>query len=72
MSLNKIAISAVRGTSRDFKERLAEVLCVSTKTLYRYIQDNDDNLTKSAALSLISTELGVPADELLEPSVLQN
>lgn len=66
MKLSKAAILALRGSGPEVKDALAAVLGVSTKTLYRYISDNDDNLTKAAALDFIGREIGLGSSELLE------
>lgn len=66
MKLSKAAILALRGLGPDEKKNLAKVLDVSDKTLYRYISDNDDNLTKAAALEFIRDKTGLSDDEILE------
>ena len=69
MKLSKAAILALRGTGPEVKDALAAVLGISTKTLYRYISDNDDNLTKAAALEFIRKETGLGDSEILENEV---
>ena len=66
MKLSKAAILALRGIKIDSKEELAKVLGVSMKTLYRYLSDNDDTLTKAAALEFIRKETGLADSEILE------
>lgn len=66
MKLSKAAILALRGTGSEVKKALAAVLGVSDKTIYRYINDNDDNLTKAAALEFIRKETGLGDSEILE------
>lgn len=66
MKLTRIAILALRGFSSDAKARLADALGISLSTLHRYINDNDDNLTKAAALTVIREETGLLDSEILE------
>lgn len=66
MKLSKIALLAIRGLDFDAKKRLADTLVVSHGTLYRYLQDNDDNLTKAASLEFIRKETGLRDSEILE------
>lgn len=66
MKLSKIAILAIRGMGIKDKEALADSVGVNIKTLYRYINDNDDSLTKAAALEFIREKTGLTADEILE------
>lgn len=72
MKLSKAAILALRGSGSEVKEALAEVLGVSTQTLYRYISNNDDNLTKAAALDFIRKETGLGDAEILESVGAEN
>ncbi len=39
---------------------------VAESTIYRYINTNDDNLTKAAALKVIREETGLKDEEILE------
>lgn len=66
MKLSKVAILAIRGFGSDVKKNLAAILNISQATLYRYIQDNDDSLTKAAALDFICKETGLGNSEILE------
>ena len=65
MRLTNIAILAIRG-SRGINKQLAEALGVSVSTVNRYMVDNDDNLTKAAALEIIKQEIGLTEDQILE------
>lgn len=66
MKLSKLAILALKGTEVDFREHLAKSIGVSLQTLYRYITENDPNLTKAAALVLIREITGLNNEEILE------
>lgn len=72
MRLSKGAIMAIRG-GKDIKKKLAEALDVSEPTIYRWLADNDDSLTKAAALKVIREETGLSADQILtsEPELRQ-
>lgn len=72
MKLSKVAILAIRGFGTEAKKQLATILNISQATLYRYIQDNDDSLTKAAALDFIGKETGLENSEILETEEAQN
>ena len=67
MKLSKLAILAVKGACPCIVKDLADALSVSEKSIYRYINDNDDNLTKAAALIVIRNTTGMTDAEILEP-----
>lgn len=48
------------------RKQLMTALGVSAPTMSRYIQDNDDNLTKAASLKVIGEYFNLPAEEILE------
>lgn len=66
MKLSKIAILAVRGV-RGSGKKLAEAIGVSENTVVKYLRENDDNLTKAAALAVIRELTGLTDDQILEP-----
>jgi hypothetical protein len=66
MRLSRIAILAVRGACPGIINKLAVAIDVSEPTVYRYINDNDDNLTKAAAIRVIREETGLTDLEILE------
>lgn len=72
MKLSKVAILALKGSGVDFKERLAKSIGVSLQTLYRYIVENDDAMTKAAAMELIREMTGLDDDEILEREATEN
>jgi len=68
MKLTKQALTAIN-TPR-IRRRLMEALDdVAESTIYRYISNNDDNLTKAAALKVIREETGLTDQEILEEGV---
>lgn len=71
MKLSKAAILALKGMNNEKKVALAAVLGVHEKTVYRYISDNDDNLTKAASLQFIKEETGLPESEILEEATVK-
>jgi hypothetical protein len=66
MRLTNIAIEAIRQYSPGIKSKLALALNCSEGSINRYIRENDDNLTKAAALQVIRKETGLSEDEILE------
>lgn len=67
MRLSKIAILVIKGSSPAIVKKLAAALVVSDATIYRYVNDEeDDNLTKAAALAVIREETGLADEEILE------
>ena len=66
MRLSKIAILAVKGASPGIVKKLAEAIEVSEPSVYRFINDNDDNLTKAAAIKVIELETGLTREQILE------
>lgn len=52
--------------SRSLPKKLAEALGVSSVTMWRYLKENSDDLTKAAALVVIRDETGLTDDEILE------
>lgn len=65
MKLSKIAILALRG-SKDLRDKLAAELKTSLGTVNRWVANNDDSLTKAAALKVIREELNLTDVDLLE------
>lgn len=68
MKLTKAAILAIRGLNQEQKQQLVDHLGISLKTLYRYIENNDDNLTKASALQFLRGVTGLKDADLLEGS----
>lgn len=65
MKLKRIVILALKG-SKGVVPKLAEALDCSDQTIYNYLRDNDDTLTKAAALKVIREELDLTDEEILE------
>ncbi len=65
MKLTRKALDLIK---KDAVQRLdiAKALGVSDQTLMRYIKDNDDELTKAAALVEIRRITGLKDDQILE------
>lgn len=72
MVLSRVAILAIRGSDTDFKDRLAKALGVTKLTAYQYIRDNDDTLTKAAAMELIRELTGLSDDQILETEKVES
>ncbi len=65
MKLSKAALMILRG-SKDLKERIAGAMEVKLGTVYKWVQSNDDNLTKATVLHILSEESGLNDEDLLE------
>ena len=65
MKLTNKAIDLIKKNTR-IKNRLALALDCSGFSVERWIKINDDTLTKAIALEIISEELGLPVDEILD------
>ena len=66
MKLTNIALQAILDHSPGIKLKLALALGCSEGTINRYIRENDDNLTKAAALEVIRRETGLTDEKILE------
>lgn len=66
MKLSKIAILALKGCGKSVYEKIAEAIDCNLLSVYRYIANNDDNLTKAASLKIIREETGLTDQEILE------
>lgn len=66
MRLTNTAILIIKGLTLEQKETLADSLGVSLRTLYRYIDTNDDCLTKAASLKFLKDITGLDEAALVE------
>lgn len=64
MRLTKKALEAIN--NKRIRPHIMLALKCSEATLYRYLSNNDDNLTKAAALEVIERETGLTREEILE------
>lgn len=67
MKIKNLIIMAIRGNTA-IRKRLKDTLDISEPTLYRLLTENNENddLTKAAALKVIREELGLTDSEILE------
>jgi hypothetical protein len=65
MKLNNAGISILKG-NKAIKKRIMAALVISLATMYRYIKDNDENLTKASVLAIIREETGLADEQILE------
>jgi deoxyribose-phosphate aldolase len=61
-----LALLAIKGSRGTIVPKLSAVLKVSEATVYKYIQENDENLTKASALKIIREEINLTDDQILE------
>lgn len=67
MKLSQVALERIRDRkNKKVKIYLALALDKSVQSIYRYIEDNSDDLTKAAALAVIRKETGLSDQEILE------
>lgn len=66
MRLSHIAILAIRGACPGIIKPLGKAMNVSDPSVYKYINDNNDNLTKAAAIQVIKDTTGLSEKEILE------
>lgn len=73
MRLSKTAVLALRGHTKQRKAQIASKLDMSVNTLYRLINENQDNgdLTKVKALQVISEETGLEQSQILEEDTVK-
>jgi hypothetical protein len=66
MKLTLLALTAIKNNKRA-RARLQLILDKSEYTINKYIAENDENLTKAAALLVIREETGLSDNEILDP-----
>lgn len=65
MRLNRTGKAILRG-DKELKKEIADAMAVSVPTIYRWIQDDDDNLTKAAVLKVILEKHKLEEHQILE------
>ena len=68
MKLTEKAIQAIKD-AKNANAKIALALGCSVYTVDRYLKDNDDSLTKAAALAVIRKVTGLKSKEILEPTI---
>jgi hypothetical protein len=68
MKLSELALQKI-ADSRSLPKKLQEALGVSRVTMWKYLKDNNDELTKAAALKVIREETGLSDEQILEEGV---
>jgi hypothetical protein len=66
LQLTKTALKAIQSCAPGIKLRLALALRCSEGSINRYLRENDDNLTKAAALQVLREVTGLSDKHLLE------
>jgi hypothetical protein len=67
MKLSQIALQKILD-SKSLPKKLQAVLDVSRVTMWKYLKDNDENLTKAAVIKILREETGLSDSEILEES----
>lgn len=70
MKLSNIAILAIKG-ARGFVKKVMDDQGVTNTTVYRWIRDNDDMLTKASILAIIKKETGLTDADILDSAVIE-
>lgn len=70
MKISKAALLALKGLDHEAKARIAEKAGVAPSTVYRWIADEHDNLTKGAVVKAISEEIGLSYEQVLEQETI--
>lgn len=71
MVLTRIAILAVKGC-KGIIPKIAAAANVSDSTVYTWIQNNSDNLTKAGVTEVIRQETGLTDEQILEKETANN
>lgn len=66
MRLTRAALLIIKGFSVEKKEELAIAAGVGIKTIYRWLDENNDGLTKAGVVKMIRQESGLNDEEILE------
>jgi hypothetical protein len=66
MKLTNIALLALKGSDREVRQKIAAAIGVSESAVYKFIQNNDDNLTKAASLKIIRELTGLSDADILD------
>lgn len=62
----RITVLAKIQRSQGCKDLIREALDISAPTMSRYVNENDENLTKAAALKVIGEYFNLTTEEILE------
>jgi transcriptional regulator with XRE-family HTH domain len=65
MKLTLLALQKIQD-SRSLPKKIKDVLGVSRATMWKYLKDNDDELTKAAVIKILREETGLSDEQLLE------
>lgn len=67
MRIKKLVLMAIKG-DKDLRAKIKAALNISEPTLYRLLSQNDEDLTKAAALKVIREGLDLTDMDILEES----
>lgn len=70
MKLTKVALDRIN--TKEIRPLLALALRKSESTILRYIYNNEDDLTKAAAMQVIRKETGLKDSEILQADAVVN
>jgi hypothetical protein len=69
-NISRGALLALRGLKKEEKQRFADRIGKNIQTVYRWLQDNSDEMTKASIVSVISEETGLRKDQIIEEAEL--
>lgn len=69
-TISRGALLALRGLKKDEKQRFADRIGKNIQTVYRWLQDNSEEMTKAAIVEVISEETGLRKDQIIEEESL--
>lgn len=65
MRLSETALQRIND-SRSLPKKIKDALGVSRVTMWKYLKENSDELTKAVVLKIIREETGLTDDQILE------
>lgn len=65
ITVSSPTLLAIKGLTVEQKQALASELNVSINTLYRWVKNNDENLTKAGVVRKIADATGLPIEVII-------
>lgn len=71
MKITPIGIAAIRAVP-GLMQRITDLEGVTSRTVYRWMKEDDSPLTKATILRMIREETGLTDEQILEPVAVQS
>ncbi len=68
-TISKPALLAIRGLTKEGKKRIADKVGRNLETIYKWIRDNSEEMTKSIVVQAIAEETGLTRDQIIDDPV---